>query len=95
MLRDIVLSYLRDLGEKSVIEKIISRYISKPGYGEYLDFPNDARDIIPIAPRILFSIDGYALDKVKLPWRTMRDVGYAAVVGAISDRYRDIAWITT
>jgi len=79
------LSYLMDLGEKSVIEKIISRYLSKPGYGEYLDYPNDARDIIPIAPRILFSIDGYALDKVKLPWRTMRDLGYTAVVGAISD----------
>jgi len=76
---------LRDLGEKRVIEEIISKYISKPALDEHLGFPNDARDIIPIAPRLLFSIDGYSIESVKLPWRSFGDVGWCSVVATISD----------
>lgn len=76
---------LGDLGEKNLIENVISKYLDKPGYGEYLKYPDDTRDIIPIAPRILFSIDGYSINKVRLPWRNLRDIGWTAVIGAISD----------
>ncbi|MEM4532295.1 MAG: AIR synthase related protein [Desulfurococcaceae archaeon] len=76
---------LSEIGEKKAIYDIISKYISKPVYGEYLYFPEDCRDIYPIAPRILFSIDGYSIKSAKLPWRTLSDIGWCAVVNAISD----------
>lgn len=77
---------LGELGEEGVLEKIISKYIHKPLPGEYLDYPDDARDILPISPRILVNIDGYSISSMKLPWRTWSDVGYVAVAGAISDQ---------
>ncbi len=73
------------LGEEFIVEKIISKYISKQLPGEHLGFPDDARDLLPMAPRILFNIDGYSLLNAKLPWRSWSDVGYAAITGAISD----------
>jgi thiamine-monophosphate kinase len=73
------------LGEELIVEKIIGKYISKQLPGEYLGFPDDARDILPMAPKILFNIDGYSLLNAKLPWRDWRDVGYTAITGAISD----------
>ncbi len=76
---------LGDLGEKKVLEEIISKYLDPPDHGEYLRYPDDTRDIIPIGPRLLFSIDGYTIEKSKLPWRSLRDIGWCAVVGAISD----------
>lgn len=76
---------LGEIGEKRAIIEVVSKYISKPGFSEYLFFPEDTRDIVPIAPRLLFSIDGYSINSVKLPWRTLSDVGWCAVVGAISD----------
>ncbi len=76
---------LGDIGEKRVIEEIISKYIAKPFFDEHLGFPNDARDLLPMAPRILFSIDGYSLSRAKLPWRSYSDLGYSAIVGAVSD----------
>jgi len=76
---------LSELGEKKVIEEVIARYVAKPSWDEYLEVPDDARDVLPGGPRILFSIDGYSLEKILLPWRTLRDAGWCAVVGAISD----------
>jgi thiamine-monophosphate kinase len=79
------LEKLGDLGEKRVIEEIISRYIAGPGQAEYLGYPDDARDIWPMAPRLLFSIDGYALEHARLPWRSLGDLGWCAITGVISD----------
>ncbi len=78
----------RELGffsEEYVIDEIIAKYITPPSSTEYLGFHEDARDIFPISPRILFNVDGSSIRGLKLPWRTYRDVGYSAVAGAISD----------
>ncbi|OYT39201.1 MAG: thiamine-monophosphate kinase [Desulfurococcales archaeon ex4484_58] len=76
---------LGEIGEKRIIREIISKYISKPSWDEHLGLLDDARDFLPIAPRILFSIDGYSLEKAMLPWRNYRDIGWCIVVGGISD----------
>ncbi|MET1159562.1 MAG: thiamine-phosphate kinase [Thermoprotei archaeon] len=76
---------LGDLGEKKIIEEIIAKYITSPSWEEHLEPLDDARDILPAGPRILFSIDGYSLEKAKLPWRGMSDLGWCSIVGAISD----------
>jgi len=77
--------YLKDLDEDTVVELIARTLIFKPGLGEYLFYPEDARDILPRAPRILFSIDAYSVSSLKLPWRSYSDVGWASITGAISD----------
>ncbi|MCC6052896.1 MAG: thiamine-phosphate kinase [Desulfurococcaceae archaeon] len=74
-----------DLGEDVVVELIAKTLISKPGRGEYLFYPEDARDILPRAPRILLSTDAYSASSLKLPWRDYSDVGWSAITGAISD----------
>lgn len=76
---------LLDVGEKQAIRRVLSKYVSKPTYGEQLGLLDDVRDLIPSAPRLTFSIDGYSIDKVRLPWRDLSDVGWCSVVGAISD----------
>jgi len=75
----------RDLGEEYVVELIAKTLISKPGHGEHLFYPEDARDILPRAPRILLSIDAYSASSLKLPWRDYSDVGWSSITGAISD----------
>lgn len=76
---------LGELTEEEIIQIITKRIIDGPGKGEYLKHPDDARDLIPKAPRILLSLDAYSIKSLKLPWRTYSDVGWAALTGAISD----------
>lgn len=73
-----------DLTEEMIVERI-SRLIKRPGPGEHLYYPEDARDLLPRGPRIIYSMDAYTLRSLKLPWRSYRDVGWSALVGAISD----------
>ncbi len=77
--------YLRDLGEELVVELISRSLLSKPGHGEYLFYPEDARDLLPRAPRILVSMDAYSISSLKLPWRDYSDIGWSSFSGAISD----------
>lgn len=75
---------LSSLGEERVVEKIVE-LLDKQCFGERLGPGDDARDILSRSHRILFSIDGYSIESVLLPWRTLRDVGWAIVTGSISD----------
>uniref|UniRef100_A0A7C4H9Q4 Thiamine-monophosphate kinase n=1 Tax=Staphylothermus marinus TaxID=2280 RepID=A0A7C4H9Q4_STAMA len=76
---------LGEIGEKEAISRIIAKYVSKPKKWERLGYPDDARDLIPKSPRITFSIDGFNLNSVKLPWRSLSDIGWCSIVGAASD----------
>jgi len=73
------------LSEEEVIALIAGKLLSKTGIGEHLSHPDDARDVIPRAPKILFSMDAYTVNSLKLPWRGYSDVGWSALTGAISD----------
>ncbi|MEM4481761.1 MAG: thiamine-phosphate kinase [Desulfurococcaceae archaeon] len=77
--------HLSELKEEDVVTLLADIFVSTPGSGEHLRHPDDARDILPKAPRILFSLDAYTVRSLKLPWRALSDVGWAAVTGAISD----------
>ncbi len=79
------LRFLWDIGEESVIEKYILPLLSPPEPGEHLEPGDDARDILPRGYRVLIAHDGYTIELLRLPWRTMSDIGYAAVVGVLSD----------
>ncbi len=76
---------LLDLGEERIIEEHIVPALSPPQPGELLGPGEDARDILPRGPRMLIAHDGYSVKTLRLPWRTMVDIGYAAVMGAASD----------
>ncbi|MEM1732370.1 MAG: thiamine-phosphate kinase [Desulfurococcaceae archaeon] len=74
-----------DLSEEEIVDLIARNIVSKPGVTEHLSYPEDARDLLPRAPRILFSLDAYSISSLKLPWRNYNDVGWSALTGAISD----------
>lgn len=76
---------LGELTEEEIVQIIARRVLSEPGKGEYLKHPDDARDLLPRAPRVLLSMDAYSIKSLRLPWRTYSDVGWAALTGAISD----------
>ncbi len=73
------------VGEDYIVEEVIKPRLSKPGPGDSLGPLDDARDLIPRGPRLVFSIDGGSISGMKLPWRTYADIGWAAVTGALSD----------
>ncbi len=73
------------VGEEEFVEYIVSRFLDKPGFGERLSPGDDARDIVPRSHRILFSIDGYSLESVMLPWRRLDDIGWCLVSSVVSD----------
>lgn len=74
-----------DLSEEEIVSLIAKKLVASTSIGEYLSHPDDARDVLPRAPRILFSIDAYTVNSLKLPWRTLSDVGWSAFTGAVSD----------
>ncbi|MEZ0394178.1 MAG: thiamine-phosphate kinase [Desulfurococcaceae archaeon] len=76
---------LRDAGEDAAIEAI-SRFLGNTRLGS-LSHPDDARDAIPLGPRLVFNVDGYSIRSLALPWRSLADIGWSAVVGALSDHY--------
>lgn len=76
---------LRDIGERNVIEEMIKIIGSRIESGEILTYPDDAKDVLPRGPRIIVSIDGYGIFKLRLPWRDLRDVGWCAITGSVSD----------
>lgn len=76
---------LGEVGEKEAIARVIAKYISKPNKWERLGVLDDARDLIPRSPRITFSIDGFSLNSVKLPWRSLSDIGWCSIVATVSD----------
>lgn len=77
--------YISELKEDDIVALLADILVSNPGRGEHLKHPDDARDILPKAPRILFSLDAYTISSLKLPWRSLSDVGWSAITGAISD----------
>ncbi len=77
--------YLTDLGEDLVVDLIAKTLVSTPSHGEYLFYPEDARDLLPRAPRILIAMDAYSVSSLKLPWRDYSDVAWASITGVISD----------
>lgn len=74
-----------ELLEDEIVSIIASRLVSQPGFGEHLFYPDDARDILPRGPRIIYSIDAYSINSLRLPWRSYSDIGWAALTGAVSD----------
>ena len=76
---------LGSLREEEVVEYIARRLVSPPSIGEHLGYPDDARDLLPRGPRIIVSTDAYSIESLMLPWRTLRDVGWSSVIGALSD----------
>lgn len=76
---------ISSLTEEEVIALFIKNAISMPRIGEYLYYPEDARDILPRAPRIMFSIDAYSIESLRLPWRDYSDIAWSAFTGAVSD----------
>jgi len=80
--------YNRELGsltEEEIVDLIASRLVHRPSYGEYLSYPDDARDILPRGPRIIMAMDAYTVKSLKLPWRSLDDVAWAAFTGPVSD----------
>ncbi|MEM0325973.1 MAG: thiamine-phosphate kinase [Desulfurococcaceae archaeon] len=76
---------LSDFTEDIIVDKIAKTLVEKPSWGEHLFYPEDARDVIPRGPRIIYSIDAYTVRSLRLPWRSYADVGWSALVGALSD----------
>ncbi|MEM4717419.1 MAG: thiamine-phosphate kinase [Desulfurococcaceae archaeon] len=74
-----------ELLEEEIVSVIASKLVTKPGIGEHLFYPEDARDLIPRGPRIIYSIDAYSINSLKLPWRTYSDIGWTSLTGAVSD----------
>ncbi len=70
--------------EDDVISLIMG-YLDHSSFGERLGKGDDARDIIPRGPRIVFSMDGYSVESVKLPWRNISDVGWCSITSTASD----------
>ncbi|WFO74830.1 thiamine-monophosphate kinase [Desulfurococcaceae archaeon MEX13E-LK6-19] len=83
--------YARDVGEEEIVRMIV-KLLDKPVHGERLPEGDDARDITVKGPRILFSIDGYSIESALLPWRTLEDIGWAAVTGTVSDIVSKAGW---
>ena len=77
---------LGEIGEDELVE-IIIKYLDPPKPYEFLPPGDDARDFLPSGPKLVFSSDAYSFSSLKLPWRTWRDVGWAGVVGCISDHF--------
>ncbi len=77
---------LGEIGEEELVE-IIIKYLDPPKPFEHLLPGDDARDFLPSGPKLVFSSDAYSFSSLKLPWRTWRDVGWAGVVGCISDHF--------
>ncbi|WP_084322147.1 thiamine-phosphate kinase [Desulfurococcus amylolyticus] len=76
---------LGEMGEEAVINLIADKLISKPESGESLTYPDDARDLLPRGPRLIYSMDAYRIKSLMLPWRTWSDIGWMALTGALSD----------
>ncbi len=76
---------LVDISEGSLLENIVKKFISSKMPGEYLEYPDDVKDLILGGPKIIVNIDGTSIKSVKLPWRNYSDVGWTIIVGAISD----------
>lgn len=76
---------LRELGERDAIEEFIKVIGSRLEVGEVLAYPDDAKDVLPRGPRMITSIDGYGINKLRLPWRDFRDIGWCAITGSVSD----------
>ncbi len=75
---------LSDLGEEEVVNQILS-LVDKSLKGENLPPGDDARDVLIGNTKLIVSIDGYSIKSVKLPWRSISDVGWCAVTSVISD----------
>lgn len=71
--------------EDDIVSKIASLLVDAPSIGEVLRYPDDARDILPRGPRIVYAIDGFSIRSVMLPWRDYSDVGWVALTSVISD----------
>ena len=76
---------LVSISEESLLENIVKKFISSKMPGEYLEYPDDVKDLILGGPKIIVNVDGTSIGSVKLPWRSYRDVGWTIIVGAISD----------
>lgn len=74
-----------DYTEEYIVSKIAGLIVDAPLMGETLSFPDDARDILPRAPRVLFAIDAFSIRSVKLPWRDYYDIGWVALTSVVSD----------
>ncbi len=73
------------VSEETLLENIVKKFISSRIPGEYLEYPDDAKDLMMNGPKILVNVDGTSIKSVKLPWRNYSDVGWTVIVGAISD----------
>ena len=74
-----------NLTEDEIVSIIAKKLVSRVALGEHLTYPDDARDLLPRAPRIVVSMDAYTVNSLMLPWRTLSDVGWSALTGAVSD----------
>lgn len=71
---------LRDLGERKIIENCITQLLNKYNY-EYNDV-----SYIHIGEKIIATnVEGYVIEKWKLPFTTWVDCGWRACAGACSD----------
>ncbi|MFZ8790903.1 MAG: thiamine-phosphate kinase [Thermosphaera aggregans] len=79
------MTILAELGERNVIEEIVKTVGTRVSTGEVLSYPDDAKDLLPKAPRLIVNVDGYGIDKLRLPWRDSSDIGWCAITGSVSD----------
>ena len=75
---------LQSIGEEEIVERFL-KFVDSPMCGEALPIGDDGRDILINSSRIILSIDGYSIKAARLPWRSLSDVGWCAVTGAVSD----------
>jgi len=76
---------LGEISEKSFIEGVLAKYLAGKPALSHLEFPDDASDFIPLAPRTVVSVDASSIASVKLPWRSMGDAAWSIASGAVSD----------
>ncbi|AFK51681.1 AIR synthase related protein domain protein [Thermogladius calderae 1633] len=76
---------LGELTERLFIEGVLRNYLGKRPPFSRLGFPDDAVDFLPLAPRIVVSVDASSIASVKLPWRSLGDAAWAIATGAVSD----------
>ncbi|WP_440059639.1 thiamine-phosphate kinase [Thermogladius sp. 4427co] len=71
--------------EREFIDQVVAKYLAKGNPFSVLEFPDDAFDFIPFAPRIIASVDASSIKNVRLPWRSLEDAAWSIVSGAVSD----------
>lgn len=74
---------LGEAGETILVQRITS-LLAREWPCKDLE-PDDDAACVPGLPGVLLKIDGYSIESMRLPWMSLADVGWKAVIAAVSD----------